>query len=216
MPERKRSWEFSAIPITIVLLGALGILMWAFTAGLWAWVAVGVVALVALVAVALFLMSRPRHPSVPEHPSLPEGAAPHLEDGLHRVLVIADEDCAPVDLGAAIAEYETTRTEAFVIAPALGTRTARWTSDDHAYEEAGKHLEATLSALTELNVRARGHVGSHDPLQAADDGLREFPADEIVFAVHPAGAANWLEDGVVESAKARYSIPVRDLVVSRS
>ena len=42
---------------------------------------------------------------------------------------------------------------------------------------------AVLGALRELRVRASGRVGSHDPLQAADDGLREFRADEIVFAV---------------------------------
>jgi hypothetical protein len=34
--ESKRSWEFSAIPIVLVLLGALAIVMAAFDAGLWA------------------------------------------------------------------------------------------------------------------------------------------------------------------------------------
>jgi hypothetical protein len=56
-------------------------------------------------------------------------------------------------------------------------------------------------------------VGAHDPLQAADDGLREFPADAIVFATHPDGRANWLEEGVVETARRRSSVPVSHVVV---
>ena len=64
----------------------------------------------------------------------------------------------------------------FVIAPAIGSRreSARWTADEHAYQDAAAHLDATLRALGELEVDATGRVGSHDPLQAADDGLREF------------------------------------------
>jgi nucleotide-binding universal stress UspA family protein len=100
-----------------------------------------------------------------------------------------------------------------VIAPALGSRTARWTGDDHAYRDAEEHLEVTLEALDELRVEARGHVGAHDPLQAVEDGLREFPADEIVLAVHPAGRTNWLEEGVADDARSRYPCPVRVVTV---
>ena len=45
---------------------------------------------------------------------------------------------------------------------------------------------------------ASGRVGARDPLQRADDGLREFPAGEILFVVRPSGETSWLEDGVVE------------------
>ena len=79
-----------------------------------------------------------------------------------------------------------------------------------------RHLEATLQALAALHIEASGHVGSHDPLQAADEGLREFDPDEIVFAVHPEDDANWLERGVVEAARARYPLPVTALTVTRS
>ena len=201
--------------ITIGLLGILGILMWAFTAGLAVWVAVGVVALAAVVVAALVLMARPRR-STPDAPSLPAGAAGHVDDGVHRVLLIADDDCSPGDLGHEIAERNDAApsVEVFVVAPALGSRTARWTGDDHAYDEAARHLQATLETLDVLGVHARGHVGSHDPLQAAEDGLREFPADEIVIAVHPEGETNWLEQGVVEEARSRYPIPVHAVSVS--
>jgi hypothetical protein len=57
-------------------------------------------------------------------------------------------------------------------------------------------------------------VGPEDPLQAADDGLRRFPADEILFVTHPERQANWLEQGVVELADSRYDKPVEHITVS--
>ena len=215
--KREDMREFGAIPIVVVLLGILGVILWAADAGLWAWIVVGVVVLIALVAFALVYMSRPQHPARRASPSLPAGAAPRVDDGVHRTLVIADDACPPDELGRAIAGLRTVGpAEVLVIAPALGSRTARWTGDEHAYRDASAHLETTLRALAALGVRASGHVGSHDPLQAVEDGLREFPADELVFAVREAGDANWLERGVVESARARYPVPVSEIALART
>jgi hypothetical protein len=208
--------EFGAIPIVVVLLGILAVILWAANAGMWMWIVVGVVVLVAILAFALIYMARPHHPAHAAAPSLPAGAARRVDDGVHRTLVIADDACAPEELGRAIANLRTAAPAAlFVVAPALGSRTARWTGDEHAYQDAAAHLDATLRALRELQVEADGRVGSHDPLQAADDGLREFPADEIVFAVQPGGDANWLQRGVVELARGRYALPVSEIAVTR-
>lgn len=216
MAEGRKSAEFAAIPITIVLLGVLLVVLLAASAGAGAFVALGIVGAAALGVVALVYMRQPHHPAAPAVPSLPEGAAPLLDDGVRRILVIADDACTPEDLGSVIAGGGNSRTQAFVVAPALGSRTARWTGDESAYQDAAQHLEATLQALRALNVDATGHVGAHDPLQAADDGLREFPADEVVFAVHPDGETNWLEEGVAAAAGARYPIPVRAVRVPSS
>jgi hypothetical protein len=133
---------------------------------------------------------------------------------VYRVLLIVDDACAPAELAAALAAHgEHGQTAAFVVAPALGSRIARWTGDEHAYREAAARLDATLAALAALSISSSGHVGSHDPLQATEDGLREFPADEILLAVHPDGQTNWLEEGVPDAARARYPIPVRTLTV---
>ena len=212
--KREDMREFGAIPIVVVLLGIIAVILWAANAGLWAWIAVGVVVLVALVVFALVYMSRPHRPARAASPSLPAGAASHVDDGVHRCLVIVDDACRPDDLGQAIAGLRTVGpAEVLVIAPALASRTARWTGDEHAYRDASAHLDETLETLAALDVTASGHVGSHDPLQAVEDGLREFPADEIVFAVHPNGEANWLERGVVDDARARYPLPVSEIAV---
>jgi GABA permease len=69
-----------------------------------------------------------------------------------------------------------------------------------------------LALLEEAGVSARGEVGARDPIRAADDALREFPADEVVFATHSGADANWLEQGVVEAARSRYDVPVTHVV----
>lgn len=205
--------EFGAVPIVLAVLGALGLIMLAYTQGLWAWLALGAVLLAGMVGTALYRASRARHPAESSSPRLDAGVR---RDDRHRVLVVADEDCAPGQLGTALAQRGEARpTEVFVVAPALGSRTARWTGDDRAYADAASHLDTTLAALRDLRVPAAGRIGSHDPLQAADDALREFGADEIVFAVHPDAESNWLERDVLESAQARYPIPVNALTVSR-
>jgi hypothetical protein len=66
---------------------------------------------------------------------------------------------------------------------------------------------APWGALLEAGIRAHGIVGSDDPIEAADDALRQFPADELVFATHPEARANWLERDVVQVARTRYEVP---------
>jgi GABA permease len=104
-------------------------------------------------------------------------------------------------------------TEVLVVAPALGSRLSHWTGDDQARDAAKENLERTVETLTSAGVAARGGVGADDPIRAADDALRTFPADELVLATHPERAANWKERGVVEIARARYDLPVTHVVV---
>ena len=59
----------------------------------------------------------------------------------------------------------------------------------------------------------RGEVGDGDPLQAIEDALRGFPADEIVLSTHPPGRSNWLERGLVENARERFDCPIAHVVV---
>ena len=41
-----------------------------------------------------------------------------------------------------------------------------------------------------------GETGADDPIQATDDGLREFAANEIVFVTKPGTSTDWVEQGV--------------------
>lgn len=207
-----RDREFLAIPVVAVVLGFGVALLVAADAGVWAWVALGVATIVlAIVAYAVVARRHP-HPSSQEAPRVAAVAA--ADPSIHRVLVVADESCTTdAFLSAVTAHSEGRALDVYVIAPSLGSRLARWTGDEGAYTEADRHLNDTIGALRRGGVSARGRIGAHDPLQAADDALREFPADEILFVVHGSGAENWLEQGVVGLAGDRYDVPVGHVVV---
>jgi hypothetical protein len=211
VPVKKYMPEFAAVPITLVVLGLLFLVLWAFDAGLAAWIAVGAIGLAALIVVIVIAMRRPRSVVASGGAGRFDGAAPHVDDGVHRVLVVTHSACSAADLGDLAAANGAT-TSALVVAPALSSRLGRWTGDEGAYRQAEENLAATVQALNGAGIEASGHVGSHDPLQAADDGLREFPADEVVFVMHGDDEKNWLEQGVLDSARERYPVPVRELV----
>jgi hypothetical protein len=56
-------------------------------------------------------------------------------------------------------------------------------------------------------------VGDAQPLQAIEDALRTFGADEIIISTHPEGRSRWLEIGVVNGARARFAVPITHVVV---
>jgi hypothetical protein len=67
--------------------------------------------------------------------------------------------------------------------------------------------------LKEAGVDARGEIGDGEPLQAIEDALRTFGADEIIISTHPEGRSNWLEKGVVTGARERFAVPITHVVV---
>ena len=106
------------------------------------------------------------------------------------------------------------RAEVRVVAPALNSPLRTWTSDvDGALREARERLNSSLGALLAAGIDARGDVGDGDPLQAIEDGLRTFDADELIVSTHPPGRSNWLERDVVTRARERFDIPITHVVV---
>jgi hypothetical protein len=200
--------EFAAIPIVLALLAAGGLLLLSAATEQWAWllVAVPVLAVGALVAWAMQSRQRPPPDMVPR-----TGGS---DDGVHRILVVADEHLTSTAFRDAISSRAQTRpTEAFVTAPALASRLGRWTGDESSYTEAKQHLDDTLRELAAIGIEASGQIGAHDPIHAADDALRVFAADELLFATHTESGANWLEQDVLDVARTRYGLPVTHIVV---
>jgi len=200
-----------AIPIVAGVLGVIFLVMLTAEAGVWGWVLFGIGALIALAAVLLLVGRRHQHPSELDAPVTRARSA---GDGKHRVLVVSDGTSTSADFTDEVAGRAAGRPlEVLVIVPALGSRLSHWTGDDTARHDAEGNLDQTVAALSAAGVGARGEVGSDDPIQAADDALREFAADEIVFATHPDDHANWKERGVVEIARGRYDLPVAHVAV---
>ena len=108
------------------------------------------------------------------------------------------------------------RAEVLVVSPALNSPLKHWVSDeDDARAAAQQRLDTSLAQLAEAGVEARGEVGDGDPLQAMEDALRTFGADEIIISTHPQGRSNWLERGVVEKARERFPVPITHVVVDQ-
>jgi hypothetical protein len=132
-----------------------------------------------------------------------------------RILVIANETVG----GERLRDEIHSRSEGYdehvlVVTPALNTHLRHWASDeDNARVEAQKRLDASLARLRAAGIDAKGEVGDAEPVQAMEDALRLFGADEIIISTHPEGRSHWLEKGIVETARERFAVPITHVVV---
>jgi hypothetical protein len=200
-PFRSEAEAFSFVLVCVALFAAVAV------AGILGggWAALGVFIALA-VAVAVYVKGEPkvREPAVWEH---------GRGDG-RRILVVANETVAGRALRAEVVHRARADAEVLVVCPALNSPLRHWASDeDGARARAQARLDESLGALAGAGVEARGAVGDADPLQAIDDALRTFGADEIVISTHPPGRSNWLEKEIIVRARERYDCPITHVVV---
>jgi hypothetical protein len=136
-------------------------------------------------------------------------------EGERRILVIANETVRGETLRRCIQRRaEGVREEILVVVPALNSPVRHWASDeDDARARARERLDRSLGRLRDDGINARGEVGDAEPIQAIEDALRTFGADEIIISTHPEGRSNWLERGVVSGARQRFAVPITHVVV---
>ncbi len=197
--------EASAFQVVLITLGGAVLVVIAAWLNTWLGLAVFVVLVgVALWAIRGGLIQKP-----------PQAHVVHDDSPARKILVIANETVGGDELltllGAKSIDVDE---QVLLVCPALNSRVRTWTSDeDPARAGALERLDACLTRLADAGVSARGEIGDGDPLQALEDALREFPADEIVVSTHPPGRSHWLEQGVVEQARQRYDVPITHVVV---
>jgi uncharacterized membrane protein len=205
-PIRTEAEAFSFV-IVCALVFLVVALAGAFLGG---WVALAVfVALAVGAFIGIYMKSEPkvREPAVWDR-------RPRSEDGARRILVVANETVAGRALRGEIVLRAKEDALVLVVCPALNSPIRHWASDeDHARAEAQKRLDGSLGELARSGVAARGEVGDADPIQAIEDALRTFGADEIIISTHPPGRSHWLEKGIVDGARERFSVPITHVVV---
>jgi hypothetical protein len=137
-------------------------------------VAVGALAVLAILMVAA--RQRPRGPiGEPGH------------SGPRRVLLVLTcpvEEPAAVQRVATAAELAGKGDSPSVLAllPARLRFLDRWASDvEGARRSAQEHLVATVAALAKAGIAAEARVGDEDLVQAVEDQLQSFPANEVVL-----------------------------------
>ncbi len=179
-----------------------------------AWVGFGVVALIAtaLVMTTIVLFER-----IDARGGTERGAAaPPVSDGRQRVLVVADVGCSGSDVCPFILSRVGSRSnaEVLVVAPTIASP-LHHLMDDEGRERAsaGRRLDEVVSLLKRDGVSVRGMIGSDLPLEAIQDALAVFPADEIVILAPPAEVSAWSERDLVERARTAFARPVTEVPV---
>jgi hypothetical protein len=131
-----------------------------------------------------------------------------------KVLALVAEPISGEVLRSALGD-EASDVEVMVVAPAFDSKTRFWTSDsDEAIARADQVQQESVERLSEDEVDVVGDTGESDPLLALHDALATFPAEEIVICTHPEGDRNWAEDELLERARERFEVPVRQVEVS--
>src|SRR3954453_21561856 len=199
-PLRSEAEAFRFLLLAAAYFGAIAIA--SGFGGVW-W---GLGVFVVLSVVALFAWWRSRRPPEPPPPLTPRHRG---GPGDRRILVVANETVGGDKLRSCIRERaEGFNTEVLVVSPALNSPLRHLASDeDPARAAARERLEESLSRLSAAGIDARGEVGDADPLQAMEDALRTFGADEVILSTHPEGRSHWLRRGVVDGARGRLPGP---------
>jgi len=199
--------EAEAYRFLLLTVGYFALIVAAAAIATW----LGVAVFVALTAAAVGLWMRSRS----EEPVQRTSVARVGGEGERRILVIANETVGGEELLAIIRrKAEGVQVHVLVVCPALNSQLRTWASDeDGARAAAQSRLDASLAQLERDGVHAEGAVGDGDPLQAIEDALRTFGADEIVISTHPEGRSHWLERNVVGAARDRFDVPITHVVV---
>lgn len=147
------------------------------------------------------------------YPPAPLDIAPGATGPLHRVLVIANQGledpglCDEVRRRTGRAE-----TEAMIFAPVVASSRLRDLANDIDAELslAGRRVDAALRELEEAGVRAEGRADIAEPAESLRDGLREFPANEIVM--FPGGEVGWHAASLLaDRVRSEAGLPVTEV-----
>jgi hypothetical protein len=132
-----------------------------------------------------------------------------------RVLVVTPVALEPGELERQIHEHAGEDAQTHVVVPAVKVSRLQWLTneEDEARADAVGAAERTDAGT---GTQTRAEAGDTDPVQAVEDALRTFPADEIVVVTRPDADAEWLEGGTVSESLRRFDVPVTHLVVAGS
>ena len=127
-----------------------------------------------------------------------------------RILVVTTGAAPKAEVDPIVRAHAGDDAEIHVIAPAskISWLDRLTNAEDDARADAAQRADAASEAI---NQHSDAHVGDIDPLQAIEDALRMFPADEIVILTAPKEKATRSEEGLAMDARKRFAVPVTAL-----
>jgi hypothetical protein len=150
-------------------------------------IGIGMAAGAVTVAVLLILAAR----------ALPGGSleVAARRDAHRRLLVLATAEATP-KAAEEIAVLGGDAADVRLVVPLPSTRLERWlSSEDAAREEAQRRLAHSAGALVAAGLPVSGSLGDSDPVQALEDELRSFSADQVVV-LSASGAGDPLQGAI--------------------
>lgn len=112
------------------------------------------------------------------------GISPAPSGGRRRVLVVANEGLENPALCAEVCGRGVDgATEVLIVAPVVASSRLHALADDvdHELRSAQNRLDVALETVGSAGITATGHVDVAHPMACLLDGLREFPATEVVM-----------------------------------
>ncbi len=194
-----KAWALPLIVLALVVPGSVGFIV----AGPGLGLAIG-----ALSALAILLVAALKKPDEPIEVA-------SAKDERRRLLLVAiepvDEPRAVDSLRTAALQAGDEEAEVLVLAPAFNTPLSHWASDlGRSRLDAQRKLVLTVGALAAAEVEARGEVGDPDPMQAVEDTLRKFAADEVIVAL-PGDSQDSEARALIAELRRRLDRPVYSL-----
>jgi hypothetical protein len=132
-----------------------------------------------------------------------------------RLLVVATVPVEESLLRDRVLAHAGSEPEVRIVAPASDLSPLEWlaTDEDEARAEAAGVARAAERAVAPEARAVETEVGDSDPVQAIEDALRQFPAEEVIVVTRSGDEAGWLEKDSAEEAEERFGVPVTHLVV---
>jgi hypothetical protein len=194
-------WKLPLIVAAIALPVVVGF----YLGGPGVGVAVGALAAASLIVIA-----------VSQRPRGPIGELP--DDDRHHVLLVVTrpvddpEDVKQVVTAAGLGRDE--GESVLVLAPARIGFLDRWASDvEGSRQRAQENLVTTVAALAKAGVVAEARVGDEDVVQAVEDQLHSFAADEVILVSGDAEEGESTQ-GAADELEERLRAEFRHLVLS--
>ena len=200
--------DLVGIPVTLAAFGIIAASAAPYLViGRWAGLFVGkllfILALGGLFALILLLEGRRGESTEAVQPAPPGGP--------RRVLVVANAGLQQAALCAEVCRPATRGQahEAMIVAPVVASSRLRAIADDIDTElqTAHERIGAALATLRRAGVRAAGRADLGPPMRALIDGLREFPATDVVIL--RAGEKGWNDaDTLAQRIKTQLGLHV--------
>lgn len=131
-----------------------------------------------------------------------------------NVLVVANETLGGRALIDAVkARAEGGEAHFVVVSPENRPRAGLVVYRESARSAAENRVQATVEALREEGIDARGDVMDPDPYNAVMDAVGEYAIDEIIISTHPETRSGWLRRDLLERVRADSGLPVEHVIV---